>query len=291
MYDLILVTVCINNLHINKLLDSIYLHNKHVKANVIIVNQSNSKLYIENNYFNNFKFINLNITDKNYLNSSSSRNIAFEYILKNKIKSNYICFPDDDTTFDNYFFEYLKNIISSGIYNNYIFDVYCNNTDNLFHNIKYEEGHIIRKYDYKYVGAVNILINFETWVKTGFFDTRFGVNAKYGAGEDGDYFLRALKIKKFYYTKKLYNFHPSKIDFSDSLNYNNYKLKLKNYGKGVIVLLIHHKMFAEAFKVSFKALAAFFYYSIKAKPKLAFIYLEVFFVRLYTFIFFLFNNI
>ena len=132
MFDIILVTVCIDNLHINKLLDSIYLNNKHVKANVIIVNQNNNNLYIENNLFNNFNFINLTITDKNYLNSSSSRNIAFEYILKNKIKSHFICFPDDDTTFDSYFFEQLKKIISSGIYNNYIFDVYCNNSNILY---------------------------------------------------------------------------------------------------------------------------------------------------------------
>ena len=291
MFDIILVTVCIDNLHINKLLDSIYLNNKHVKANVIIVNQNNNNLYIENNLFNNFNFINLTITDKNYLNSSSSRNIAFEYILKNKIKSHFICFPDDDTTFDSYFFEQLKKIISSGIYNNYIFDVYCNNSNILFHNIKYKEGHLIRKYDYKFVGAVNMLINFETWIKTGFFDTRFGVNAIYGAGEDGDYFLRALNFQKFYYTKKLFNFHPSKIDFSDNLNYSNYKLKLKNYGRGVIVLLINHKMFIEALKVSFKALGAFFYYILKSMPKLAIIYLEVFFVRLYTFTIYLFKNI
>lgn len=291
MFDLILVTVCIDNLHINNLLNSIYLNNSCVKANIIIVNQNNNILFIENNSFNSFNFINLKITNNKYLNSSSSRNIALDYIIKNKLKFHFICFPDDDTTFNKFFFEELKNIISNRFFNNYVFDVYCQNTDILFHNIKYKEGHLIRKYDYKFVGAVNLLINFETWIKTGFFDTRFGVNAKYGAGEDGDYFLRALNFQNFYYTKKLYNFHPSKINFTDNINFNNYKLKLKNYGKGVIVLLIHHKMFKEAFLLAFKALAAFFYYSIKIKPRLAFIYLEVFFVRLYTFIFFSFNNI
>lgn len=291
MFDLILVTTCINHIHVHNLLNSISFNNKSIRAYTIIINQDRIKFIKENNSNNIFNVINLKINNDKFLNSSTARNIALDYILTNNIKSHYICFPDDDTTFDAVFFDELHQIICKGNLKNYIFDVYCQNSKELFHKIKYDEGTLIKKNDYVYVGAVNILIYYDTFIKTGLFDTKFGVNAIYGAGEDGDYFLRVLRNYKFYYTKKIYNFHPSKINSYSNFNYSRHRIKLRNYGKGVIVLLIKHKMFFEAFKVSIRALGGFFYYLYKLMPKVAIIYLEVFFVRLYTLFIFSFKNI
>jgi hypothetical protein len=291
MFDLIIITTCINNLHIKNLLNSIILNNKYINTYIYVINQYNDKIVVESDQNNFIKIFNLKIDNYNFLNSSLSRNIAIDFIIKNNIKSHYVCFPDDDTTFDHVFFIEIHRLIQNSIFNNYIFDVYCNNSNSHFHKIKHKDGTIISKNDYTYVGAVNILLKYETFLKTGFFDHRFGVNAIYGAGEDGDYFLRALNVSKFYYTNKFYNFHPPKNNFHLNYSYRKHRSKLINYGKGVIVLLIKHKMYFEALKNSFKALGAFVYYFFKLQPIIAIVYFEVFFVRIFTLILYSFKKI
>jgi hypothetical protein len=291
MYDLILISTCINKKNVNNLIYSIQNNNIYLNAFLIIVNQDQSKIKNLESNFTDLVILNKKPKEKLFFNSSEARNIAIEYILNNSLISKYVCFPDDDTTFDNNFFLELSHNINNNIFDNFIFDVYCANSNHLFHSIKYAEGKLISRSDFKFVGAVNILVNYDTFLNTGFFDNRFGVNALYGAGEDGDYFLRSLKYQKFYYTKKLYNYHPSQNNTYSHLTYKETNERLKNYGKGVIILLIKHKMYLHSFILIFKALGGSIYYLFKKMPITSLAYLNAFFVRLYTFLFFTFKKI
>lgn len=291
MYDLILITTCINQKNINNLIYSIQNSNINLNAFLIIVNQDQSEIKKFESFFTKCIILNKKPIDKVFFNTSEARNIAIQYILNNNLISKYVCFPDDDTTFDNNFFLELSNYVNDNIIKNFIFDVYCTDTNHLFHSIKYAEGKLISRSDFKFVGSVNILVNYDTFLNTGYFDTRFGVNALYGAGEDGDYFLRSLKYQNFHYTKKLYNYHPSKNDKYYHLTYKETSERLKSYGKGVTVLLIKHKMYLHAFILIFKALGGSIYYLFKKMPNTSLAYLNAFFVRLHTFLLFTFKKI
>ncbi|MNE28833.1 hypothetical protein D3C80_1222910 [compost metagenome] len=164
--------------------------------------------------------------------------------------------------------------------NNYVTDVYCTGTKNLFRTINHIDGALLNAKDFYSVGAVNLVLNYSTFSKTLFFDERFGVNAQYGAGEDGDYFLRALKFENFYYSNKLFSFHPSADSKYKSLTYKQLRSRLRNYARGCIALLCKHKMYWAALKLTFRALGGSVLYLLKLQFSTALAYFEAFFVRL-----------
>jgi hypothetical protein len=215
------------------------------------------------------------------VNTSVARNIGIKYVFENYYVSNFVCFPDDDSSYDHFFFLKIQDKLKRKDDRNLIIDVFCTGTNQLFRKVNLKNDSLLSKKNFDIVGAVNMILNFKTFRKVEFFDERFGVNAIYGAGEDGDYFIRAVQLESFYYSSGIYNFHPSSIGKFKNLTYRQKRDKLNSYGIGVMALLCKHRMYLDAFFVTIRALGGGVFALLKLEFSLGMAYFEAFFVRFY----------
>ena len=116
-------------------------------------------------------------------------------------------------------------------------NVLCRDTKETYSNYNIADGALLKKKDVLFVGCVRLMLSKDTFYKVGYFDEQLGIGAKYGAGEDGDYFLRALEYDEFHYTAKVYNFHPSPSLKYSKLKFKELILRFNNYGRGCLVCL------------------------------------------------------
>jgi hypothetical protein len=275
-YDIVLITTFINNNRIYDLLKSLkYLNG--LKTILILVDMLDEPIKI--NYTNyESKIIHLKIKKK--LSSSASRNIGLKYLFENIQNYNYLMYPDDDTTISENFKEEFVKLENS----NYILNVLSTNTKEKYAKYKKYDNELISEKDIEFVGCVRFLFNKETIEKNGYFDERMGVGAKYGAGEDGDYFLRVLKHQKLIYKENLYTYHPAANLKYDSMNLKTLINRFKNYGVGAIFLFYKHKMHSNAIKIIIKALLGFLIHLLSFNLKISIAYFAAFLYRLYYFI-------
>lgn len=279
-YDLIFISSCINSKEIFNLIFSLNTDRTFLKKLLIITNMSGVNISVHNK-INYDLFI---INEDKILNSSQSRNLCINYLIKNKVSSKYYAFPDDDSTYDSSFFNFLYSQIylSNDKLSNLVFDVKCRENLNLFYRSKIDNKvRKITKYDFDSIGAVNIIVNSFTFFNVGLFNEKFGVGSFYGAGEDGDYFLRALKFNEFYYFPNLYTIHPSssKILYNNNLKF--LKIRMFNYSRGVIKVLCSHKLIFYAVYISLRPLAPFIYNLGSLNFNLSLLFFKVFLFRLY----------
>ena len=276
-YDFVMIVPFMKTLTVNDLIDSLLESNKRYSILLILVDMSleNGELAQSTDLLE-IKRIRL----CNRESSSRSRNIGIEYVLKHEIPFEYLLFPDDDTTFDSSFFDLFGKVIRG----NTILNVLCRGSKEPYSSYKIKDGALLRKRDVLFVGCVRLVLSKETFYKVGYFDEQLGIGAKYGAGEDGDYFLRALESDPFYYTEKVYNFHPT-----PSLKYKKMKFKelisrFNNYGKGLVYMLCKHRLYKESCIVCLRAIAGGGVALITGKWELACAYWYSFFTRLSMFL-------
>lgn len=253
-FDLVFITTFINEQYINKFLYSVVDNNKTINILIVLLNQTNNKIAIEN------KNDRIKITEImiNRHSLSAARNIGIKFLIDNNVKFEFIQFPDDDSTYDKSYFARFRNITEKN--ENYLIDVYGLGTDelylpnNLVNNTKIDSI-------YPHVAmSVNLLVNYETFMKVRYFDELMGVGTMYGAGEDSDYFLRCVQESgALNYTKDLWNFHPQFESKHKQLNLSVLIDKYKSYGKGVIYLHYKHKMFKRAILLCVYAILGSFY--------------------------------
>lgn len=277
-YTLTFISTFIDNRLINELIKSIVDNNKKIPLLCILVNQTDHNITIPTDSFTHF--IELK-TNKRSL--SSARNIAIKYILENDIKFEHLMFPDDDSTFTSDFFDNYNKFVSSN--QNYLIDVYCKDTSELYKNNNRND---LSKFDYQNYDmsmSVNMIISYNTFAKVKFFDELLGVGAKYGAGEDADYYIRACKESNndFIYLKSLFNYHPSYLSKHKSMSLNTLINKYINYGNGAIFMLCKHKMHKESLIICLRALGGSFFNLLKLEFKLSLVYFIAFFSRFYMF--------
>ncbi|MBC7915287.1 MAG: glycosyltransferase [Pyrinomonadaceae bacterium] len=277
-FDIIFISACCDHRYIYKLVESIINNNNHVKLCLIVVNQNDVAM----KQFPNTSNTHVNVIEHNEkVNSSIARNIGIDYLLNHQLVSEFVCFPDDDSSYDGIFFEKIQSFIKSNKLGNYVTDVYCTGSSELFRKVSYPDFTVLSKKDFNIVGAVNIVLNFKTFQQVLYFDSRFGVNAKYGAGEDGDYFIRAVQLERFYYTKELYSYHPSGEYRYKSLSFKSMRKRLSGYACGGIALLCKHRMYKAAIILTFRAIGGVAKYLLKREFKIAIAYLEAFFLRFF----------
>ncbi len=278
-YNLIFISTFIDRKNIDNLINTVTENNQTLSILFIIVNQTKSELILPSSTHIDFHQIN-----KERLSLSKARNIGINYLTENNIQFEHIMFPDDDTTFSDVFFDRYKDYISSD--ENYLIDVYCFGSNNLFKQLKYPEGEFLNRYNFEAAMSVNMIINYKTFMQVGLFDERLGVGAKYGAGEDTDYFIRASDsiVHGFIFTKVLYNFHPSSSNKFSKMKLQHIINKYTNYGNGVIFMLCKHKMYLEAFNICFRAIGGALVAFYKLKFNLFLAYIIAFFSRLSMFI-------
>ena len=262
-YDIIFITTCTSDLYVNKYLTSVI--NNNISIDICIV------LLLQNGLSSNIAEVNERVVihyiyNSNVLSLSRARNICLDYIKQSRISSRYIMFPDDDTTFDKHFFENFNNVVSS----NTLIDVLCEGTSIPYVSLsKFKDRDLVTSH--KYAMSVNMIIKSDNVFEIGDFDEQLGVGAKYGAGEDGDYFIRVCKkYGPFVYTNKLWNYHPSADDKYRQISLLKLLRRYKTYGEGVIYLMVKHKMYFQAIKCILSGFAgAFIALFLKFNAKLS----------------------
>ena len=241
-YELVFISTCTDSIHIHNLCESVIKYNKYIRIGLIIFLQNNVQL---KTYECNSDFVSIHILSSNILHSlSNARNICLEYYVRNCFSSKYIMFPDDDTTFDESFFMNFSKIVTS----NMLIDVLCEGTREPYVTFKdLKDGEYTACY--KHAMSVNMIVKSDNALEIGGFDESLGVGARYGAGEDGDYFIRVCKqFGPFKYTNQLWNYHPSADSKYSQISLIRLLKRYKTYGEGVIYLLLKHKMYFEAIK-------------------------------------------
>ena len=274
-FDLVLIVTCIDSKYIMQMLWSVINKNNSLKVLIVIINQTD----IEYNLDNNNSLVTIKGISSIRLSSSAARNRGIKYLLDNSIKFGHIMFPDDDSTYSEIFFSDFKEKIESN--SNYLIDIYCAGSQTLYKNIKYNDGTVLTKKNFDAAMSVNMLINFETFIKVGFLDERLGAGAKYGGGEDVDYYIRSCNCNPngFIYLKTLFCYHPSPSDRYAQLSLRKMTDRFIQYGNGAIFLYFKHKMYKTAFMTCLRAIGG----SVKALSrfdlKLSLVYLVAFFSR------------
>ena len=181
--DLIFITTFISKENINNLIDSVCEANIGLKILFVVVCQNG--FFLEKKDRNGVEVKQLNIPSK--LSLSAARNVAIKYIVERQLKSDFIMFPDDDSTFDrNFFLNYPR--LAKG--ENYIVDIYVTGTNHLFRKLNIRPHSLTKSNKWFVACSVNMLISFESFIKVGYFDETLGVGTHYGAGEDNDYYIR-----------------------------------------------------------------------------------------------------
>lgn len=278
--DLIFITTFISKENINNLIDSVCEANIGLKILFVVVCQNG--FFLEKKDRNGVEVKQLNIPSK--LSLSAARNVAIKYIVERQLKSDFIMFPDDDSTFDrNFFLNYPR--LAKG--ENYIVDIYVTGTNHLFRKLNIRPHSLTKSNKWFVACSVNMLISFESFIKVGYFDETLGVGTHYGAGEDNDYYIRICKVSKgFYYNNLLYNFHPAFKAVAPNYTISQLIRRYDGYGKGVIACLCKHKMYSAAFRVCLRALGGGIKNIIFFKINYGVAYLNSFYSRLKTLIFF-----
>jgi hypothetical protein len=248
LYDIVFVSTFIDRKNIDHLIWTVVDNNQILSIFFIIINQTKSELILPSSTLIDFHQIN---TER--LSLSKARNIGINYLMQNNIHFEHIMFPDDDTTFSDIFFNRYKDYISSN--ENYLIDVYCFGSNNLFKPLKHIEGEFLNKKNFDAAMSVNMIISYKTLMQVGIFDERLGVGADYGAGEDGDYYIRCCNYAtKFIYTKQLFNYHPASKDLFRTLTLKQIINRYNSYGRGVVFMLCKHHLYGEALIVCIRAI-------------------------------------
>jgi len=241
-FDLIFISTFCDLTNIGRLLASSANNNHNIFLGIVLVAQRNLELDIIP-FISDCTQVYVVQNDK-MLGLSEARNVALQFIFENNLVSDYIMFPDDDSTYDSEFFNHFLTKVTG----NTLIDVYATGSHQLFRPLKYQQDDVLSVKQYDAANSVNMIVDFSLVKAVGLFDEKMGVGSAHGAGEDGDYFIRCCKAsgKGFRYEKALWNYHP--------LGDNKYKLmtldqlinRYKNYGRGVIYMLCKHKLYRSA---------------------------------------------
>ncbi len=273
IYDLCCITTFTNSDSVYNLLDSLKYNNNQLSIIFIFINQTESDIVIPN-YHIDFCIIKTSRTSL-----SKARNNALQYLFKNNILYTHLMFPDDDSSFSPDFFLCYKELIKSNF--NYLIDVYCIGSTNIFKPNKYKNHQKLTYINYDAAMSVNMIISQKNIHKTNYFDENLGVGSRFGGGEDVDFFIRVCKdnISEFEYVKDIYYYHPSPNSTYSNLSFKKILKRFIAYGDGTIYALCKNKMYLPAAYISIRGLGGFFISLITFNLKLSIAYLVSFTTR------------
>lgn len=272
-YDLIFISTCTSLSHVHYLLSSIASNNESLRVHVIILFQCGFDLDVV--YDTSYTTI-TKLKCEELCSLSKARNIGIKYIREHNLIASYVMFPDDDSTFDKEFFD---NFVSE-VYSDTLINVFCEGT-----NIPYQKmpqlNYLEKTNNYQNAMSVNMIIQYDHFIEIGFFDERMGVGAKYGAGEDGDFFLRICeRFGPFVFNQHLHTFHPASDTKFATISLKALIERYKKYGEGVVFLLCKHKKYKQAIHcIIMRILGAFKALIIDFDGKLCFARIAGFYYR------------
>ena len=274
-YDLIFITTFINQAAVRSLLESTA-HNRGMDLCVVLVAQNGLGMDLSPYRTQWTDFYQIVVPGQ--LNSSQGRNVGIDYVLEKGIESNFVMFPDDDSSFDEVFFRSFKDTADSRYC--YVTNVRGEGVPDYFMRINAKEDQVFGSTHWNKIGAVNMILNYSIFLKTGRFDELMGVGAKYGGGEDADYYLRSLRQGAMYrHVRNLYSYHPVGTDRYRSMSYRNILKRFKKYGEGVVYMLCKHKMYGCAVRVCARGLGGSVVSLFRLDFKMSGVYLYAFWCR------------
>lgn len=265
--ELVFITTCTDFKNVFNLLNSIKVCNQKVDLLIVIVVQNGLCVDFAK-YCTSCTNI-IAIGEEQGVSLSLARNIALNYIFINKIRYKYLMFPDDDSSYDELFFERWR---LSG-HGNRLINVKYSNSNGYFNCLVLPNNTKLTEFQYKMSSSVNMILNQETIEAIGLFDERLGVGALYGAGEDNDYFIRASKISPFSICTTIYNMHPSPEYKYNIMNLSQIVKRFNNYGRGVVFMLCKNELKMEALFICLRALGGVVVNLLRFRFKLAVAYL------------------
>ena len=160
-FDLIMITTHQNDLNIYKLINSIDSNIENLKVMLVVVSQKCKVALISKNPLLSIVFFE---TDK--MGLSKARNIALNYLLQNNISSEYIMFPDDDSSFDVNFFLNFPRLLNTD--KCYITPIYNTGTKDLYFDRAPRDDKQILPSDHQLIGSPNQIILYDKLKKKYF---------------------------------------------------------------------------------------------------------------------------
>ena len=262
--------------HIHNLLESIAVNNRTVSLVVLLLQQNGLRIEATPYQTDYTRIILLDYPGPLSLSAARNRLLAYS---NEHLAPEYIMFPDDDSTYDSSFFDLFLQSPAG----NKLINVRNADREGYFHLIPASVETLSVK-DYKLAISVNQILTPSTVKQTGLFDERLGAGARYGAGEDNDYFLRALQVSPFTVCPQLYNLHPSSIATYSGMGLRRLIRRFNNYGRGVVFMLCKNRQYTKALYVCIRALGGSVASLLRFRWRMAAAYFVSFFTRSYTFI-------
>ena len=273
-FQIIFLITCTNNVNISTCLESISKNNHSLNCLILLLLQNNVKLSLES-YITPYTSIKV-LHKTHTIPLSQARNILLK---SERIHAgSFYMFPDDDSVFDQHFFEFFTKIITG----NTLIAVKGTQSKSVYF-LKMPERKWALISDFDKAISVNMVIKGTTIQKVGNFDEKLGVGNYYGAGEDNDYFLRCNAIEQFVFSNDLWNYHP--LPCKNTLQpVSKILIRYKSYGRGVVYMLLKHRMITEAAKVVVKGYLGCIKNLMMLNWKMAYVYFIAGSVRFYTFL-------
>lgn len=259
--------------HIHNLLASIAFNNQTVDLVILLLQQNGIRVDVSSYQTDCTRIIPL--TYPNQLSLSAARNRLIAYSNRH-LAPQYIMFLDDDSTYDASFFDRLEAAAPG----NKLINVRYADRDGYFHALPAAHKPLSPK-DYKLAISVNMILTPKTIERIGTFDERLGTGARYGAGEDNDYFIRALQVAPFSLCPQLYNLHPSCATTFSQLTLRQLVQRFNNYGKGIVFMLCKNKLRSQAIYVCIRALGGAITSLLRLRLRMTMAYFLSFFTRTY----------
>lgn len=261
-YDLVMVVTCTSSGYIEKMIESVVENNAHIQVLIVALLQNRVRMDVKGTEYVSIHYINSN----ELMSLSRARNIALDYVDEKMIKYRYVMFPDDDSSFDRFFFENFRKSVKACS----LIDVYGTGTRILYKAHKMTDKQRLSIKDHVNAMSVNMIISSDVQMKVGKFDENLGVGTYYGAGEDCDYFLRCLENgAEFYYVKDLWNYHPLNAAKLSDLPFKVLKKRYQSYGRGAVYMFLKHEMRNDAGKCILGGIGGIVISLIKFDPKMA----------------------
>lgn len=273
--DLLMISTFIDKKMIEILLNSLKSNNS-IKLSLVLLAQKGMKIDVSE-YESEFNDIIVINTD-NLCGLSLARNICIKYISENKIEAKYVMFPDDDCFFDSDFFENFRMVTADNL--PYIIASYGTGSKTHIIKTNNKDGDRLSINSSNIVASINLLVPYSLFVQVGLFDENLGVGAKYGAGEDADYYFRCFEhIDFFIYTNKLFNFHPFATNKNKELTFLQLKSKYIKYGNGAVYLYYKHQMIRSALYLCARGFGGVIISLLKFQFRMSCVYFIVGFTR------------
>ena len=273
-FNLILISTHQDDKNIYKLIKNLDSENLNIKIYLLIVSQNCKINYSVSNTLN----LTVEFIQAEKMGLSKARNIGLKYLINKNINSEYIMFPDDDTSFDDNFKQNFKQILGSN--KCYITPIYNEGTKNLYLGKVIKQDTLLNENNHQYIGSPNQIILYDKFKTEIIFNENLGVGAQNGSCEDYDLFIRLnRKGAKYYSIDTIYSYHPSK-QFKNQTNESELIRKYKSYSLGFYYIIIKYNKKKFILTFILRPILGTLISILKLDYKMTKVYVNVFLFRL-----------